>query len=174
MLLGLSWIISLRLSLKDSCYCKHFDFPLHSSDSLSTTAHRQQKRHLLVHHRASDNSTFTCISFHISLRVILSLHLKVVVFFIWLTVVVCLYIYFRHWFWGAGCLSGGLRFGLQWVLQRSQCKLAAIDSDEKYDRCLIPCYFHAILILYSMYNLLILIVFTVYCFVQMDNYATHA
>ena len=33
----------------------------------------------------------------------------------------CVFIfYLRHWVWGARCLSGGLCFGLQWVLQRSQ------------------------------------------------------
>ena len=59
----------------------------------------------------------------------------------------CLCIYFRHWFWGAWCVSGGLRFGLQWVLQRSQCKFTRQYLSSNY-----MLRFHCV-----QYNILILI-----------------
>lgn len=172
MLLGLRWIISLRLSLKGSCYCKRFDF--------STLQHSQtvKEQHLWVHHillyRYCISPEIILVLFLCLLRFLTSTTLKSTPLvssnaFHWLG----LCIYFRHWFWGAWCLSGGLRFGLQWVLQRSQCKFAAVYYFRWGNICVPNTSY--ILIVYSMYIILSKIsILATFCAVQTLNNAVHA
>lgn len=75
-----------------------------------------------------------------------------------------LFIYFRHWLWGTRCLSGRLRFGLQWILQRSQCKFAAVyysrwKMKTSYETIAVFHFYTSYKPVYNMYTILILIVY---------------
>lgn len=174
MLLGLRWIISLRLSLKGSCYCKRFDF--------STLQHSQtvKEQHLWVHHillycyiSRDYFGSFFCFLRCLTSTTLKSTSLVSSNAFHWLG----LCIYFRHWFRGAWCLSGGLRFGLQWVLQRSQCKFAAVCGAHRnieWNNICVPNTSY-ILIVSSMYIILRKIsILATFCTVQTLNNAVHA